>query len=136
MSASLTVRPVRCEERARWRQLMNAHHYLGFRPIVGQSLWYLAEAGGHPRLAKRGLGYVPHGQPKWVLVHPLRPQARESLTAAFLPPCRCLRKETLPMIDVNRLPLEGEGGLIGCCVPWWTAQTARRAPSLGDRGGD
>jgi hypothetical protein len=62
--------------------------------------------------AKRGLGYVPHGQPKWVLVHPLRPQARESLTAAFLPPCRCLRKETLPMIDVNRLPLEGEGGLI------------------------
>jgi hypothetical protein len=21
---------------------MNAHHYLGFRPIVGQSLWYVA----------------------------------------------------------------------------------------------
>ena len=40
--ASLTVRPVRCEERGRWRQLMNAHHYLGFRPIVGQSLWYVA----------------------------------------------------------------------------------------------
>ena len=44
--ASLTVRPVRCEERARWRQLMNAHHYLGFRPIVGQSLWYVATCGG------------------------------------------------------------------------------------------
>jgi len=43
--ASLTVRPVRCEERARWRQLMNAHHYLGFRPIVGQSLWYVATCG-------------------------------------------------------------------------------------------
>jgi hypothetical protein len=40
--AGIVVRPVRCEERARWRQLMNAHHYLGFRPIVGQSLWYVA----------------------------------------------------------------------------------------------
>jgi len=214
--ASLTVRPVRCEERARWRELMNAHHYLGFRPIVGQSLWYVATCEeqwvallgwgaaalkcaprdawigwrpalkfrrlyllannvrflilpewhlpnlasrvlalnlrrlsqdweryyGHPLLlvetfadaarfrgtcyraagwqvlgttrgfGKHGPGYVAHGQPKWVLVHPLLPQARESLTAAFLPPCHCLGKETLPMIDLNRLPLEGEGGLI------------------------
>ncbi|MGA2476936.1 MAG: ISAs1 family transposase [Terriglobia bacterium] len=214
--ASLTVRPVRCEERARWRQLMNAHHYLGFRPIVGQSLWYVAtwaeqwvallgwgaaalKCGardawigwtpslkfhrlhliannarflilpqwhlpnlasrvlalnlqrlsqdweryyGHPLLlvetfvdasrfrgtcylaagwqrlgatrgfAKRGPGYVAHGQPKQVWVRPLRPQARESLTAAFLPPSHFPGKETLPMIDVNRLPLEGEGGLM------------------------
>jgi hypothetical protein len=214
--ASLTVRPVRCEERARWRQLMNAHHYLGFRPIVGQSLWYVATCEeqwvallgwgaaalkcaprdawigwtprlkfrrlhllannarflilpqwhlpnlashvlalnlqrlsqdweryyGHPLLlvetfvdasrfrgtcylaagwqrlgatrgfAKHGRGYLAHGHPKQVWVRPLRPQARESLTAAFLPPSHCLRKETLPMIDVNRLPLEGQGGLI------------------------
>jgi len=41
----VTVRPVRCEERERWRQLMNAHHYLGFRPIVGQSLCYVATCG-------------------------------------------------------------------------------------------
>jgi len=34
----LMVRLVRSEERARWRQLMNAHHDLGFRPIIGQSL--------------------------------------------------------------------------------------------------
>jgi hypothetical protein len=40
--AALIVRPVRCEERARWRQLMDAHHYLGFRPRVGQALWYVA----------------------------------------------------------------------------------------------
>ena len=214
--AGIIVRPVRCEERARWRQLMNAHHYLGFRPIVGQSLWYVATCEeqwvallgwgaaalkcgardawigwtpalkfhrlhliannarflilpewhrpnlasrvlalnlqrlsqdweryyGHPILlvetfvdaarfrgtcylaagwqmvgatrgfAKRGPGYVAHGQPKRVLVRPLHPQARQSLTAAFLPPSHFLRKETLPMIDVNRLPLEGEGGLI------------------------
>ena len=214
--ASLTVRPVRCEERARWRQLMNAHHYLGFRPIVGQSLWYVATCGeqwvallgwgaaalkcgprdawigwtpclkfhrlhliannarflilpqwhlpnlasrvlalnlqrlsqdwecyyGHPILlvetfvdasrfrgtcylaagwqrlgatrgfAKHGRGYLAHGHPKQVWVRPLRPQARESLTAAFLPPSHFPGKETLPMLDVNRLPLEGAGGLI------------------------
>jgi Domain of unknown function (DUF4338)/DDE_Tnp_1-associated/Transposase DDE domain len=214
--AGIIVRLVRSEERARWRQLMNAHHYLGFRPIVGQSLWYVAtfqnqwvallgwgaaalKCGprdawigwaaslqfrrlhliannvrflilpgwhrpnlasqvlalnlqrlsedweryyGHPIVlvesfvdaarfrgtcylaagwqilgttrgfGKRGPGYVAHGQPKRVLVRPLRPQARPSLTAAFLPPSDFLRKETLPMIDVNRLPLEGEGGLI------------------------
>ncbi len=38
----LVVRPVRCEERGRWRRLMDAHHYLGFRPIVGESLRYVA----------------------------------------------------------------------------------------------
>ena len=42
--ASVVVRPVRYEERARWRQLMNAHHYLGFWPIVGESLWYVASS--------------------------------------------------------------------------------------------
>ena len=214
--APIRVRPVRAEERARWRQLMNAHHYLGFRPIVGESLWYVASCEeqwvalvawgaaalkcgvrdawigwrpalkfrrlyllannvrflilpdghrpnlasqvlarnlqrlsadweryyGHPILlvetfvdaarfrgtcyraagwqllgvtrgfGKRGPGYVAHGRPKLVWVRPLRPQARQSLTAAFSPPAHFTRKETLPMIDVNRLPLEGEGGLI------------------------
>jgi hypothetical protein len=214
--ASLTVRSVRCEERARWRQLMNAHHYLGFRPIVGQSLWYVATCAeqwvallgwgaaalkcgprdawigwtpalkfrrlhliannarflilpewhlpnlasrvlalnlqrlsqdwerynGHPILlvetfvdasrfrgtcylaagwqmlgatrgfAKHGPGYVAHGQPKQVLVRSLRPQARQSLTATFLPHSHFRRKEIFPMIDVNRLPLDGEGGLM------------------------
>ncbi len=214
--ADLIVRPVRCEERGRWRQLMNAHHYLGFRPIVGQSLWYVAtfqnqwvallgwggaalKCGprdawigwtpslkfrrlhlvannvrflilpdwhrpnlasrvlalnlqrlsedwqryyGHPILlaetfvdaarfrgtcyraagwqalgatrgfGKHGRGYVAHGQPKLVFVRPLRPQARQSLTGAFLPPFPSSRKEDLFMLDVNRLPLEGEGGLI------------------------
>lgn len=215
-AAELVVRPVRCEERTRWRQLMDAHHYLGFRPIVGQSLWYVATCEkewaallgwgaaalkcgprdawigwtpslkfrrlhliannvrflilpewhrpnlasqvlalnlqrlsedweryyGHPLLlaetfvdaarfrgtcylaagwqllgttrgfGKQGPGYVAHGRPKRVFVRPLRPQARQSLRAAFLPPSNFLRKENLLMIDVNRLPLEGEGGLM------------------------
>jgi hypothetical protein len=39
------VRLVRAEERACWRELIEAHRYLGFRPIVGQSLWYVASCG-------------------------------------------------------------------------------------------
>jgi Domain of unknown function (DUF4338)/DDE_Tnp_1-associated/Transposase DDE domain len=62
--------------------------------------------------AKRGRGYVAHGQPKLVLVRPLCPQARERLRASFLPPSHSSRKENPLMLDVNRLPLEGEGGLI------------------------
>jgi uncharacterized protein DUF4338/DDE family transposase len=212
----IIVRPVRCEERERWRQLMRTHHYLGLRSIVGQSLWYVAlfqeqwvallgwgaaalkcaprdawigwspalrfrrlhlvannarflvlpegrrrnvasrvlalnckrlsqdweRYFGHPILlaetfvdptrfrgtcylaagwlplgqtlgfAKRGRGYVAHGRPKRVLVRPLCPEARQRLTASFLPPSHSSRKENPFMLDVNRLPLEGEGGLI------------------------
>jgi len=212
----IIVRPVRHEERARWRQLMQTHHYLGLRSIVGQSLWYVAlfqeqwvallgwgaaalkcaprdtwigwssalrfrrlhllannarflvlsewrrrnvasrvlalnckrlsqdweRYHGHPILlaetfvdptrfrgtcylaagwlplgqtlgfAKRGRGYVAHGQPKLVLVRPLCREARQRLLASFLPPSHSSRKENPFMLDVNRLPLEGEGGLI------------------------
>ena len=212
----IIVRPVRHEERARWRQLMQTHHYLGLKSIVGQSLWYVAlfqeqwvallgwgaaalkcaprdtwigwssalrfrrlhllannarflvlsewrrrnvasrvlalnckrlsqdweHYHGHPILlaetfvdptrfrgtcylaagwlplgqtlgfAKRGRGYVAHGQPKLVLVRPLCREARQRLLASFLPPSHSSRKENPFMLDVNRLPLEGEGGLI------------------------
>jgi len=215
-AASLVVRPVRAKERARWRELMDAHHYLGFRPIVGESLWYVATREeqwvallgwgaaalkcsvrdawigwspslrfrrlpliannvrflvlpeghrpnlasqvlalnlrrlspdweryyGHPILlaetfvdaarfrgtcyraagweplgltrgfAKRNRGYLRHGHPKQVWVRPLDPQARYLLQAPLLPPLPSSRKEHLWMVDMNRLPLEGEGGLI------------------------
>ncbi|MGH2359034.1 MAG: ISAs1 family transposase [bacterium] len=39
---ALAVRLVRREERARWRELMREHHYLGFERIIGKSLWYVA----------------------------------------------------------------------------------------------
>lgn len=42
----LAVRLVRREERARWRELMRKHHYLGFRHIPGESLWYVGTVGG------------------------------------------------------------------------------------------
>jgi hypothetical protein len=62
--------------------------------------------------AKCNRRYWRHGQPKLVFVHPLIPDARSRLTAPFLPPLTSPRKENPWMIDANRLPLEGEDGLL------------------------
>lgn len=61
--------------------------------------------------AKRNRHYWHHGQKKLVLVRPLVPDARTRLIAPFLPPLNSSRKESW-MMDVNGLPLEGEGGLM------------------------
>jgi hypothetical protein len=42
---SLVVRLMQREERTRWRALMQQHHYLGFDPIIGESLCYVASVG-------------------------------------------------------------------------------------------
>jgi len=42
---TLIVRPIRAEEEPQWNQLMAAHHYLGFRQLVGKSMKYVAELG-------------------------------------------------------------------------------------------
>jgi hypothetical protein len=42
----VVVRLVRPDEVSRWDELMVAHHYLGFRILVGESLKYVAEQGG------------------------------------------------------------------------------------------
>ena len=60
--------------------------------------------------AKRNRHYWHHGQPKWVLVRPLTADAVARLRAPFPPP-HTLRQESF-MMDVNALPLQGEGGLI------------------------
>jgi hypothetical protein len=39
------VRPVLREEHARWRELMRAHHYLGFEGLVGEQVLYVATMG-------------------------------------------------------------------------------------------
>ncbi|MHB1953475.1 MAG: Druantia anti-phage system protein DruA [Sulfobacillus sp.] len=41
-TAPLEVRPFRPEERDLWRRLMATHHCLGFRGLVGESLYYVA----------------------------------------------------------------------------------------------
>ena len=60
---------------------------------------------------RRG-GYVAHGTPKLIFVRPLCGAAARLLAAPFPPPLQQPRKEAPPMLDVNRLPLEGAGGLI------------------------
>jgi hypothetical protein len=63
---------------------------------------------------KRRQGYCHHGQPKTILVRPLHPAAAHRLAAPFAPPRLppVPPKENGPMLDVNRLPLEGEDGLL------------------------
>jgi len=66
--------------------------------------------------AKRNDHYWHHGQRKIVLVRPLAPNAVAGLVAPFLPPLKSIGKETATgmemTLDVNALPIEGEGGLI------------------------
>jgi len=38
----IVVRPVRSCEEQRYRNLMQQHHYLGFFPKIGETLWYVA----------------------------------------------------------------------------------------------
>jgi hypothetical protein len=61
--------------------------------------------------AKRNMRYVAHGHPKTVWVRPLRPGAVAALTAPFPPPATRPREDA-PMLDANRLPLQGAGGLL------------------------
>ena len=38
----LLVRPMERAEEPRYQQLMQAHHYLGALPKIGETLWYVA----------------------------------------------------------------------------------------------
>lgn len=69
----------------------------------------LGTTRGYSKCNKR---YFHNGQPKILLVRPLVADALQCLRAAFLPPIGALAKERTPMIDINRLPLQGQGGLI------------------------
>ncbi len=60
---------------------------------------------------KRNQRYWYHGQKKTVLVRSLSQDAVSRLVAPFLPALKSSGKE-MAMIDVNALPVEGEGGLI------------------------
>lgn len=62
--------------------------------------------------AKCNRRYWRHDQPKLVLVRPLVANAVSCLVAPFLPPLTPNRKEVPWMMDVNCLPLQGEGGLM------------------------
>jgi hypothetical protein len=66
--------------------------------------------------SKSGETYRFHGLPKAVWLYPLERDFKERLLRGA---ARCTRQETFMRIDVNRLPLHGEGGLfeILCSIP-------------------
>jgi Transposase DDE domain. len=44
---SIEVRPILPEEKTRWDELMKAHHYLGFRSLIGEGIRYVAVSGDY-----------------------------------------------------------------------------------------
>ncbi len=63
--------------------------------------------------SKHGMSYRHHGQRKLVLVYPLRPQARELLRSLRSPWSNEeeVKRTMSEVLDVEKLPLDGEGGL-------------------------
>lgn len=68
------------------------------------------ELGMTRGFGKKGGSYIQHDCPKKIFVFPLHRKAREILNAPF-PSFHLIRKEA-SVIDVNQLPLKGQGGLI------------------------
>lgn len=68
------------------------------------------ELGMTRGFGKKGGSYIQHDRPKKIFVFPLHRKAREILSAPF-PSFHLIRKEAF-VIDVNQLPLKGQGGLI------------------------
>jgi hypothetical protein len=112
---SLNLRRLSDDWQARYgHPILLAETFVDFSRFAGTC--YRA-AGWIPLGQTRGFkrrrnGYTAHGQPKMIFVRPLYPDATQRLMAPFPPPVRMNRKEKIPMIDVNRLPMEGKGGLM------------------------
>ncbi len=68
------------------------------------------ELGMTRGFGKKGASYIQHDCPKKIFVFPLHGQARKILSSPF-PSFHLIRKEAF-VIDVNQLPLKGQGGLI------------------------
>jgi hypothetical protein len=72
---------------------------------------YLGQTRG---MGRQGAGYIKHGAPKGHFVYLLHTRAGEILSSAFPSPeiLETKAMSTPFSIDVNRLPLEGKGGLL------------------------
>ena len=70
---------------------------------------YLGDTRG---FARRGATYQAHGQPKAVWVYPLHPRALAWLRAPAPPPLASEGGPPMVTLDVRRLPLDGQGGLL------------------------
>jgi hypothetical protein len=70
------------------------------------------ELGQTSGYSKRNRSYWHNGAKKLILVRPLVKDVAKVLCSPFLPPVALNPKEDMPMIDINRLPLEQDGGLM------------------------
>jgi predicted transposase YbfD/YdcC len=76
--------------------------------------------------SRHGANYEEHGQPKAVFLYPLHRQALRQLRAPLAAPCATGGKNTMTMtMDVNKLPLEGEGGLFSVLATFTDSRKAR-----------
>lgn len=68
----VTVRPRERREVAPFQALLRAHHYLGFRGVVGESLAYVAEADGHwlALLLWAAAAFKCRARDRWIGWHP------------------------------------------------------------------
>jgi hypothetical protein len=61
---------------------------------------------------RKGAGFEPHGETKGLFVYPTHPRAKALLAAPFPSPELKGRSTMQSVVDVNRLPFDGEGGLV------------------------
>lgn len=73
--------------------------------------------------SRHGAHYYEHGQPKAVFVYPLQQNALRQLRAPLAAPVATGGKNTMTL-DVDKLPLDGEGGLFSVLATF----TDRRKP--------
>ncbi|MEW6426115.1 MAG: Druantia anti-phage system protein DruA [Bacillota bacterium] len=68
MKKELIVRPIRGEERQMWDQLMAAHHYLGLKQLVGESIRYVALFNGQwvALLGWTSAAYKSGSRDRWI----------------------------------------------------------------------
>jgi hypothetical protein len=75
--------------------------------------------------SRHGQRYEEHGQKKAVFVHPLHRHALRQLRASLEEPCTIGEPEPMNVMDVTRLPLDGEGGLFSVLATFCDLRKAR-----------
>ncbi len=81
---NIIVRPVSSTEEADFKRLMQAHHYLGALPKIGETIWYAASihSKGFQR-TRDGYGKT-ESSPKMVFVYPLQRNAQSLMSQPVL----------------------------------------------------
>jgi predicted transposase YbfD/YdcC len=74
--------------------------------------------------SRHGANYKEHGQPKAVFLYPLHRRALQQLRASLATPDMTGEENTMTL-DVDKLPLEGEGGLFSVFTTFTETRKAR-----------